>query len=138
MNTSSISILRTQAKRLNLFRPVGFDDVSDEVLASRYNGCGPDWLPAKFRRELTSKFHRFEAAFLIHDDMFTDSDGTGIGFTVANDWLYENCRKIVRDEVHWIRFWKRIELDAACIEIWSACNTLGFPGWIANSKRRIK
>lgn len=125
--------LRAQAERLNLRRPDGFDHLSDEFLAARYNGCGPDWLPARFRRDLTSKFHRFEAAFLIHDAMFADSDGTVRGFDRANEWLLVNCQAIVRAEVHWIRFFKRLQLEAACLEIAGACQTFGFGGWRSNA-----
>ena len=136
MSDTNMAALRSQAIRLNFLRPDDFDRKPIEVLEREYNGCGPDWLPNEYRRSLTSKFHRFEAAFVVHDDMFTNSDGTFEGFTRANKWLRLNCEKIVRDEVHWVRFWKRAELEAVCVEIADMCQLLGCLGWKHQSEAK--
>lgn len=131
-----IAELRAQIERLDLERDRSFDEMLDEFLAREFNGCGPDWLPAALRKKLSRELGRFMAAFLIHDHDFTNSDGTWASFCLANARLLRNCVKIVKAEVHWIRFWKRIQLMAACREIWFACQAAGWKGYVACAKRR--
>ncbi|MBR0196919.1 MAG: hypothetical protein IJQ34_02185 [Kiritimatiellae bacterium] len=66
----------------------------DEVLAREYNGIGPEFLNPNIRAKVTSWFHIFEPAALIHDMRNYLSDGERLNFEKANKEFLDNCLKI--------------------------------------------
>lgn len=76
---------------------------SDDVLAREYNGIGPEFLEPNLRDKVTSWFHIFEPAALIHDMRNTLSDGERLNFEKANKEFLNNCLKIADSTYPWWR-----------------------------------
>ena len=100
------------------------------ILENIYNGCGPDWLPEKYRKRMTKYFDFFQSAFLEHDFSFENSDKTRKGFNAANLRLLRNCVRLVESEYSW---WKNPIMKARRYfqagAIYYACQRWGWSAW---------
>ena len=108
--------------------------LSDERIASLYNGCGPEWLPAAAREKLTSVLSIFEPAFVIHDVDYSQADGSTYAFTAANDRLEANCLKLADRAYPWYS-WRRYSARLAAIEIASLCRRYGWHPYTQAQKK---
>ena len=102
--------------------------LSDDRLAELYNGCGPEWLPARIREKLTRLLAIFEPAFLIHDTDFASSDGSTFAFAMANDRLEMNCLALANYTYPWYS-WRRYRARLAALEIASLCRRYGWKAY---------
>jgi len=141
--------LRTLAIMHNLDMPDSFKNATDETIRTVYNGCGPDHFNSVFdwlaehvfkvkpdqvddvlRDKLTAHYAFFEAAFMIHDWDFQNSDGTESSFHTANKRLYANCKRLVAALLSW---WKepiaKAKREIQCWNIFTACERFGLEAW---------
>ena len=71
---------------------------SDEALQAIYNGVGPDRWPDNVRQLLTGLASLYEAAIMIHDVEFKESDGTVSSFLDTVEHFKANIRIIQQTE----------------------------------------
>ena len=131
-----LTSLRTDVARLRL---LGMDRVLAlpiEVLATAYNGTGPEFLTQAIRRKLDAACRPFLPAVMVHDVDFTQSDGTRRSFLSANQRLFWNCIICACDAHPWYS-WKRYALFLEAWAIYRACSKFGWIAWIqAYNKRK--
>ena len=70
----------------------------DEALQTIYNGVGPDRWPDSVRQLLTGLASLYEAAVMIHDVEFKESDGTVSSFLDTVEHFKANIRIIQQTE----------------------------------------
>ena len=95
-------------------------DADPIELAKKYNGIGPESMPAKLRAKLTDALAMFEPAALIHDLRFDAADGSRLAFNAANIELHNNCLKLARAKYPWWRPIRRIAAENAALIIYEA------------------
>ena len=108
--------------------------LSDDRLAELYNGCGPEWLPARIREKLTRLLALFEPAFLIHDVDFAMGDGSTGDWAIANDRLESNCLRLANYAYPWWS-WRRYRARFAALEIASLCRRFGWSAYVSAAKK---
>lgn len=108
-----------------------FDDCTLEELSEVYNGCGPEWLPAKLRSALTAYFHFFSPAFMIHDWDFAFLSKTKRNFDIANRRLWRNCLRLIRKRIKWWNIPLRLWRLRQAFTVWRACARLGHSAFFA-------
>ena len=99
------------------------------VLASAYNGTGPEFLPNKIREKLDSVCRPFLPAVMIHDVDFTMSDGSRRSFLIANLHLFWNCITCANNAYPWTN-WRRYALYLQAWAMYRAVSNDHF-GWVA-------
>lgn len=93
-----IQMLRKKAKELKLEGYERLAGYSDYSLYEIYNGAGPERWPEVIRCVITEILDLFEAAFLIHDVEFHESNG-GLGNWIdSNNRCVENMSRLINDE----------------------------------------
>lgn len=102
--------------------------LSDDRLAELYNGCGPEWLPARIREKLTRLLAIFEPAFLIHDCDYSAANGSTGDWAEANDRLEMNCLALANYTYPWYS-WRRYRARLAALEIASLCRRYGWKAY---------
>jgi len=123
-NLKHVSDLYETAVKADL--DLGFAaSLSDDRLAELYNGCGPEWLPARIREKLTRLLAIFEPAFLIHDCDYSAANGSTGDWAVANDRLEMNCLALANYTYPWYS-WRRYRARLAALEIASLCRRYGW------------
>lgn len=108
--------------------------LSDDRLAELYNGCGPEWLPARIREKLTRLLALFEPAFLIHDCDYSAANGSTGDWAVANDRLEANCLRLANYTYPWYS-WRRYRARLAALEIASLCRRYGWTAYVSAAKK---
>ena len=108
-----------------LERNEAMDLYTIERLSEIYNGCGPEWLPPKFRDMLTKYFYFFSAAFLVHDWDFSILPKTEKNFAKANTRLRNNCFRLVYKKVPWWNGYEILKRTRQAFIIWRVCARLG-------------
>ncbi len=71
---------------------------SDEALQAIYNGVGPDRWPDNVRKLLTGLAALYEAAVMVHDTEFKESDGTVSSFLDTVEHFKANVKIIQQTE----------------------------------------
>ena len=129
MNYPEIEDIRAAAIRLHLDGSQHLEYLPLEVLATAYNGTGPEFLPQKIRDLLDGACRPFLPAVMIHDVDFTFSDGSEESFKQANSRLLCNCITCALDAHPWTS-WKRYSLF---LEAWAMYRAVSHPkfGWVA-------
>lgn len=74
---------------------------TDEQLSEQYNGIGPEWFPAVLREIVDTVTSEFQAAALIHDVRWSNSDGSRSFFDESNEELGENCATLAKYFCSW-------------------------------------
>lgn len=116
------------AKAANLEGAEILDNYTVAQLAEIYNGIGPEFLPEETRNKVTAYLSIFEAAALIHDVRFQESDKTRKAFNFANMEFRENCRLLGEFHYAW-HSWKRYRAYAVSTILYEAVSS--DLGWIA-------
>ena len=80
------------------------------------------------RDRLTERLAVFEAAFLIHDLRYADSNGSTGAFNAANDELLENCLILADRNYGWWN-WRRYRARALARLIYEAGVAFGWKAW---------
>ena len=129
--------LIAQAITYDLDVPGDWVEASNDQRAETYNGIGPDWLPELLREWATSLWHYFAAAALIHDwEYATTKDRSKKSFWLINNRFRKNCKRLLKMKgCPWYKRWlyeRRIDALA------DACDTFGFPGFLAAGKVDLK
>ncbi len=127
-----IKKLKTLIEKYKLDAPESFWESSDEQLAEIYNGAGPDQLGKYGRAKLTKFLEMFEAAFLIHDFEFENSDDSKAGLALANERMWKNMCKLVFGLCNWRNYtqWGKIAAYLAlALGAYQACTWLGYLFW---------
>ena len=129
MEYAIIEDIRNDAIRLHLDGSQRLAYLPMEVLASSYNGTGPEFLPQKIRDKLDAVCRPFLPAVMIHDVDYTFSDGSEESFKQANTRLLSNCITCAIDAHPW-NSWKRYSL---VLEAWAMYRAVSHPkfGWVA-------
>lgn len=100
-----------------------------ETLAARWNGIGPESMKPEARKKLNKWLKLYKPACFIHDQDFAESDGTGKGFSRANDRLEYNCRIIAKDKYpRWYDPRRYFALRGAGL-VADACRVAGWSAW---------
>ena len=81
---------------------------NDVELSRIYNGVGPDRWPDNVRKMLTGLASLYEAAVMIHDVEFKESDGTVSSFLDTVDHFRANV-KIIRKTEYPLWTWNMLE-----------------------------
>lgn len=132
-NLKHVSDLYETAVKADL--DLGFAaSLSDDRLAELYNGCGPEWLPARIREKLTRLLALFEPAFLIHDCDYSAANGSTGDWAVANDRLEMNCLALANYTYPWYS-WRRYRARFAALEIASLCRRYGWTAYVSAAKK---
>lgn len=132
-NLKHVSKLYETAVKADL--DLGFAaSLSDDRLAELYNGCGPEWLPARIREKLTRRLALFEPAFLIHDCDYSAANGSTGDWAVANDRLEMNCLALANYTYPWYS-WRRYRARLAALEIASLCRRYGWTAYVSAAKK---
>lgn len=132
-NLKHVSDLYETAVKADL--DLGFAaSLSDDRLAELYNGCGPEWLPARIREKLTRLLAIFEPAFLIHDCDYSAANGSTGDWVVANDRLEMNCLALANYTYPWYS-WRRYRARLAALEIASLCRRYGWTAYVSAAKK---
>ena len=128
-NYPEIEDIRDDAIRLRLIGYTLLVYMPLEVLASAYNGTGPEFLPQKIRDKLDSVCRPFLPAVMIHDVDFTMSDGSRRSFIIANQHLFWNCITCANNAYPWTN-WRRYALY---LQSWAMYRAVSNPrfGWVA-------
>ena len=128
-NYPEIEDIRDDAIRLRLIGYTLLVYMPLEVLASAYNGTGPEFLPNKIRQKLDSVCRPFLPSFMIHDVDFTMSDGSRRSFLIANQHLFWNCITCANYAYQWTN-WRRYALY---LQAWAMYRAVSNPhfGWVA-------
>lgn len=93
------------------------------------NGCGPEWMSARFRDCLTSYLELFFSAFCIHDCRYSfTNNGTKERFDEANGELGRNCKRLADAEYGWYNPMRYIWRHRAKI-VEAACRDFGWSAW---------
>ena len=116
------------AKAANLEGAEILDNYTVAQLAEIYNGIGPEFLPEETRNRVTAYLSIFEAAALIHDVRFQESDKTRKAFNFANMEFRENCRTLGEFHYAWYN-WRRYRAYAVSTILYEAVSS--DLGWIA-------
>lgn len=93
-----IQMLRKKAEELKLEGYERLAGYSDYSLYEIYNGAGPERWPDFIRVVITEILDLFEAAFLIHDVEFHESNGERGNWIDTNNRCVKNMRRIINDE----------------------------------------
>jgi len=123
-----VSALVHIAKAAKLEGAEILDKYTVAELAEIYNGIGPEFLPEETRNKVTAYLSIFEAAALIHDVRFHESNKTRKAFNFANMEFRENCRILGEFNYAWYN-WKRYRAYAVSTILYEAVSS-DF-GWIA-------
>jgi len=129
-------VMRAEIIRLKLQTPEWFGRLSDEELASCYNGAGSDNTPKPLRKVLTRLLEFAKEAVLIHDaeyqyaKRFHPTDYMEQKkFHAANRRLGENAKLLAIERTPWyspIRYWRLlVARDAQIIT-----DQFGYSAWI--------
>lgn len=124
----AIRKIADEAVRLGLDGADAVSALSDEELATMYNGTGPAFLPAEVRARLDRQTVSFHPAVLIHDVDFSASDGSRAGFDAANKRLLHNAILCAFDAAAWTS-WRRYVLLAEAWMLYRACDKAGWIAW---------
>ena len=130
MTYPEITDIRDAAIRLHLDGSHFLAYLPLEVLAARYNGTGPEFLPDSIRQKLDAACRPFLPAVMIHDLDFERSDGSVQAFNEANDRLLEHCVRCAIDARAWYS-WRRYVLFVEAIAIYRACCKFGWAAWLS-------
>lgn len=133
MDLNQIDELVDKAVLANLDGCDVLASVPAEELQKIYNGCGPEWLPARVRRTLDKHLAIFAPAFLQHDFDFSNGDGNPTLFNEANNRLERNCLILADRAFPWYSLRRYIARNAALL-IADACRQFGWPDYVAASK----
>ena len=128
-NYTELTDIRDAAIRLHLDGSQHLEYPPLEVLASAYNGTGPEFLPQKIRDKLDSVCRPFLPAVMIHDVDYTMSDGSRRSFLIANLHLLLNCITCANKTYAWNN-WRRYALY---LQSWAMYRAVSNPrfGWVA-------
>ena len=126
-----LNLLLSKIKNLHLDYPSGFEDANAAELIELYNGAGPDWLPQWGRSVLTKALDLFEPAFLIHDYEFHHSDGTKKSFEEANERMYSNMKRLVKESYNPYSFkvFGYLRWNAKAYAAYKSCVEFGWSAW---------
>lgn len=129
---SRIKYLLAQVEMYKLSVPEWIKGLKVEYIQDTYNGAGPDWLPAKYRKILTWLLGLFECCYLIHDLEFKFSDKSIHGFNRSNSRLWTNIRRVINYEYS---LWNPFNWIARCVwyfrgrASYIACKRFGWSAW---------
>ena len=127
-NYTELTDIRDAAIRLHLDGSQFLAYLPIEVLASSYNGTGPEFLPQRIRDLLDGACRPFLPAVMIHDVDFTLSDGSKESFRQANNRLLVNCITCALEAYPW-NSWRRYVLIAEAFLLYRACAKFGWIAW---------
>ena len=130
-----VTALREEAMRLGLSGADHCARIPLDTLAAMYNGIGPEWMPESLRKKLSKKLATYAPATLVHDVRFAESDGSTLGFNMANAELEVNCAAIADDKYAWynpLRYFAR----RVGVRIADACRLFGWSAWMDAFKAR--
>jgi hypothetical protein len=128
--------LMKKIAELNLDTPRNFYLLTNEKIASIYNGAGPDWMSGFSREILTFLLRYFAAAFVIHDVEYyfnidtSDTPENHAKFHAANLRMWRNIKRINAALWGWYnprRWYWRVKGWLA----YKACEKFGWSAWIA-------
>ena len=128
-NYPELEDIRDDAIRLRIIGYTLLVYMPLEVLASAYNGTGPEFLPQKIRDMLDAACRPFLPAVMIHDVDYTFSDGSEESFRRANRRFFWNCI-ICANNAYPYHNWRRYALY---IKAWAMYRAVSNPkfGWVA-------
>ena len=128
-NYPELEDIRDAAIRLHLDGSTFLSHLPIDILASAYNGTGPEFLPQKIRQKLDAACRPFLPAVQIHDVDYTFSDGSEESFKLANRRLFWNCITCANNAYPWNN-WRRY---AIYIQAWAMYRAVSHPkfGWVA-------
>ena len=108
------------------------------VLAENWNGAGPEWMKPEVRAKLSKWLAVFKPAFFVHDQDFSDSDGSFHGYNSANDRLEDNCL-IIADAKYAFYDPRRYLARRAAPVVADVVRVASWPAWWqAHEKARAK
>lgn len=137
-NCPELEDIRNAAIRLHLIGSTWLKYLPIDVLATAYNGTGPEFLPQRIRQKLDAACRPFLPAVMVHDVDFTFSDGSRRMFLVANQHLFWNCLTCSMHAHPWFS-WRRYVLIIEAWTIYRACNKFGWIAWrLAHNKNTQK
>ena len=128
-NYPELEDIRDDAIRLRLIGYALLVYMPLEVLASAYNGTGPEFLPQKIRDKLDAVCRPFLPAVMIHDVDYTMSDGSRRSFRIANLHLLLNFITCANKAYPWNN-WRRYALYLQAWVMYRAVSNPKF-GWVA-------
>ena len=128
-NYPELEDIRDDATRLRLIGYTLLVYMPLDVLASAYNGTGPEFLPQKIRDKLDSFCRPFLPAVMIHDVDYTMSDGSEESFKQANKRLFWNCITCANN-AYKFNNWRRYALYIQAYAMFRAVSHPKF-GWVA-------
>ena len=128
-NYPALTDIRDAAIRLHLDGSQHLAYLPIDVLASAYNGTGPEFLPQRIRDLLDGACRPFLPAVMIHDVDYTFSDGSEKSFNQANRRLFWNCITCANNAYPWTN-WRRY---AIYLQAWAMYRAVSHPkfGWVA-------
>ena len=128
-NYPELEDIRDAAIRLHLDGSTFLSYLPIDILASAYNGTGPEFLPQKIRQKLDAACRPFLPSVMTHDVDFTFSDGSEESFKQANKRLFWNCITCANNAYPWNN-WRRYALY---IQAWAMYRAVSHPkfGWVA-------
>ena len=122
-----VRVLMAEAQRLNMDMAPTLQQADLLDIAASWNGIGPAWAPAWFRKALDTRLAAFQPAALIHDWDYAYIDAGRPGWEVvreaADDRFFANCRLACGDVPLWNPLRWIMERDAFLA--WRAVRRLG-------------